>query len=158
MTGDPAGEDPEQLASRDADQLARRSAERLYAGDAATAGLGIRIGAVGAGRAAARMRVTEAMLNGHRIFHGGYLFLLADSALGYASNSGGVPTVTAACDVVFVAPARLGDELEAVAVERVRFGRGGVYDVTVRRTADGAVLVELRGQSRAVDAPPPCSP
>jgi len=53
------------------------------------------------------------------------------------------------CDVVFVGPARLGDELVAEAAERRRFGRSGVYDVTVRR-ADGTVLAEFRGHSRAL--------
>jgi len=35
----------------------------------------------------------------------------------------------------------------AEASERTRFGRNGVYDVTVRR-ADGSVVAEFRGQSR----------
>ena len=43
---------------------------------------------------------------------------------------------------------RAGDRLVAEAVERVRAGRSGVYDVTVRR-ADGTVVAELRGRSAA---------
>jgi acyl-CoA thioesterase len=41
--------------------------------------------------------------------------------------------------------------LVAEAVERVRFGRSGVYDVTVRR-AGGEVVAEFRGNSRALPA------
>ncbi len=48
----------------------------------------------------------------------------------------------------FVAPALLGDVLLATAVERVRQGRSGLYDVTVTR-ADGAVIAEFRGRSRS---------
>jgi len=48
-----------------------------------------------------------------------------------------------------VAPARLGDELEATAVLRTSFGRGGVYDVTVRRGGD--VIAEFRGRSHRLN-------
>ena len=91
------------------------------------------------------------MVNGHGIAHGGYIFLLADTAFAFACNTYEIATVAAAADVVFVAPAREGDRLVAEAVERVRFGRSGVYDVTVRR-ADGEVVAEFRGNSRALPA------
>jgi len=45
-----------------------------------------------------------------------------------------------------VAPARAGDVLMAEAVLRIRFGRSGVYDVTVRR--GGEVIAEFRGHSQ----------
>jgi acyl-CoA thioesterase len=77
------------------------------------------------------------------------VFLLADTAFAFACNTYGAVTVAAACDVVFVEPARLGDELVAEAGERLRFGRSGVYDVTVRRP-DGTVVAEFRGSSRTV--------
>ena len=77
------------------------------------------------------------MVNGHDIAHGGYVFLFADSAFACACNSHGPATVAAAADITFVAPARLGDELVAEATERTRFGRSGIYDVTVFRD-DGA--------------------
>ncbi len=41
--------------------------------------------------------------------------------------------------------ARAGDVLVAEAVLRTRFGRSGLYDVTVRR--GGEVLAEFRGRS-----------
>lgn len=41
-------------------------------------------------------------------------------------------------DIAFVAPARLGDELVADAVERTRFGRSGLFDVTVTCQRDSA--------------------
>jgi acyl-CoA thioesterase len=61
-------------------------------------------------------------------------------------------TVAAAADITFVEPARLGDELVAVAMERTRFGRSGIYDVTVFRSggAERVVIAEFRGHSRAL--------
>jgi len=107
---------------------------------------------VGPGRAAVRMRVGEIMINGHSLCHGGYVFLLADTALALACNSGGEVTVTQACDVVFVAFARLDDVLIAEAVERLRYGRNGICDVNVRR-AGGEVMAEFRGRSRGLRRP-----
>jgi acyl-CoA thioesterase len=135
-------------ANDDPDALARRSAEAMWAGDAASRGLGMVIEEVRPGYARVCMPVADTMINGHDLCHGGFVFSLADTAFAFACNTHGPTTVAAACDVVFVAPARLGDELVAEATERARFGRSGVYDVTVRR-GDG-VVAEFRGQSRTI--------
>lgn len=131
------------------DELARRCAEYMYANDVASRSLGITVHDVRSGCATASMTVTAAMANGHGIVHGGYVFLLADSAFAFACNGYDQVTVAAGCDIVFVSPARVGDMLTATAGERVRVGRSGVYDVTVTR-ADGAVVAELRGRSRTI--------
>jgi acyl-CoA thioesterase len=102
------------------------------------------------GRATVRMGVTAAMVNGHDIAHGGFVFALADSAFALACNSHGPVTVAAACDITFVASARLGEMLVAEAVERARFGRSGLTDVTVRTESSGQVVGEFRGRSRTV--------
>jgi acyl-CoA thioesterase len=122
----------------------------MYARDRASQHLGIAVTDVAPGRAVATMPVTDTMVNGHDIAHGGYVFLLADTAFAFACNTYDEVTVAAGADVTFVAPARLGDELVAEAVERRRFGRSGVYDVTVTRAGDGAVLAEFRGRSRSL--------
>ncbi|MET7394388.1 hydroxyphenylacetyl-CoA thioesterase PaaI [Dactylosporangium sp. NPDC005572] len=128
---------------------AQASAEAMYAADVASRSLGITVSAVGPGRATATMTVRPDMLNGHAIGHGGFVFLLADTAFAFACNSYGTPTVAAGADVEFLEPVREGDVLTAVAVERVRRGRAGVYDVTVTRP-DGTVVAEFRGRSRAI--------
>ncbi|GAA2582634.1 hypothetical protein GCM10010411_14230 [Actinomadura fulvescens] len=128
--------------------MARRCAEAMYERDTAAQRLGIEITDVSPGQARAHMPVSAAMVNGHGVVHGGYLFLLADTAFAYACNTYDAVTVAAAADVVFVAPAYDGDMLEAFAAERTRFGRSGVYDVTVRRTSDATVIAEFRGTSR----------
>ena len=99
------------------------------------------------GHARVRLTIRDDMVNGHGIAHGGYVFLLADTAFAFACNTSGFVTVARAAEVVFVAATRAGDELIAVAEERTRFGANGVYDVTVRR-ADGSVVAEFRGHSR----------
>ena len=116
--------------------------------DRASRRLGIEITDAGPGRATARMRVTADMVNGHAISHGGYVFLLADTAFAYACNSHGPVTVAASADITFVAQAREGDELVATAHEQVRYGRSGLYDVTVRRGDE--VIAEFRGRSRTI--------
>jgi acyl-CoA thioesterase len=131
----------------DADALARACADELWAADEASRALGIELAEVGPGSATARMTISASMVNGHDLCHGGYLFTLADTAFAFACNTYGEATVAAGADIVFVAPARVGDELVAEARERARYGRNGVYDVTVRR-ADGAVVAEFRGRSR----------
>ncbi|HKC27093.1 MAG TPA: hotdog domain-containing protein, partial [Jatrophihabitans sp.] len=57
----------------------------------------------------------------------------------------GPVTVAAGADISFLLPARVGDLLEAEAAVRVRHGRSGIYDVTVRRGDD--VIAEFRGRS-----------
>lgn len=131
-------------------QLARRCAARMYAADRASRHLGIEISGVAPGHASATMIVTDDMVNGHDLCHGGYVFLLADTAFAFACNTYDQVTVAASGDVVFVRPALRGQRLVAVAVERLRRGRSGVYDVTVRND-DGEVVAEFRGGSRTLE-------
>jgi acyl-CoA thioesterase len=105
------------------------------------------------GRAVVRMRVTAAMVNGHAIGHGGYVFLLADTAFACACNTHGPVTVAAMASITFLAPVAEGDLLTATAQERAVYGRSGIYDVTVHR--DDTVVAEFRGHSRTLAPPPP---
>jgi phenylacetic acid degradation protein PaaD len=142
MTDDPA-------ADRDARELAERCMSAMLAADAASATLGVRALRAGPGRAEMALTVTPAMLNGHQIGHGGVLFTLADTAFAVACNSYNRNTLSTGCDIDFLAQVRAGDELRAVAVERYRRGRAGLYDVTVRR-GDGTVVAEMRGRCREI--------
>jgi phenylacetic acid degradation protein PaaD len=139
-----------------AQDRAERSAAAMWTGDAASQALGIVIDGVTPGHALALMTVTAAMVNGHGIAHGGYVFLLADTAFAFACNTYGVVTVARGADITFVSPAREGDVLEAVAQERHREGRNGIYDVTVRRrggSGGDSVVAEFRGHSRESRTP-----
>jgi acyl-CoA thioesterase len=124
---------------------------RMLADDLASRSLGISLVDAGPGFAVVRMTITDTMVNGHDLAHGGYVFLLADTAFACACNSHGPVTVAAGADITFVTSAHLGNELEARAEERVVYGRSGIYDVTVRRGDE--VVAEFRGRSRTL--PPP---
>lgn len=125
---------------------------RMLADDAASRALGIEVTEVADGTATATMTVRADMVNGHDITHGAFVFAVADTAFACACNSHGPATVAAAAEITFVAPSHAGDVLEARAVERVRFGRSGIYDVTVRRGDD--VIAEFRGTSRTIGKDP----
>ena len=130
--------------------VAQTSANAMWAGDAASQGLGMVIEAVGAGTARLSMAVTAAMLNGHGICHGGFVFALADSAFAYACNSHGDAAVASHCAITYLRPCPAGARLVAVATERAREGRSGLYDVAV--VADGVAVAEFRGHSRLMGA------
>lgn len=121
-------------------------AEVMFGADAASRGLGMELLETGDGSAVVRMRIGPAMINGHGIAHGGYVFMLADTAFACACNSRGQVTVAAGADISFIAPVRSGDVLVAIAAERVSYGRSGIYDVSVRR--GDQVVAEFRGRSR----------
>jgi acyl-CoA thioesterase len=135
-----------------ATSLAGRCAQAMYAADAASRALGITVDDVGPGRATARMTVRPDMLNGHGICHGGYVFTLADTAFAFACNTYDDVTVAAGADVTFLEPVAGGSRLVAVAVERARRGRSGLYDVSVATDA-GEVVAEFRGRSRSLGRP-----
>jgi acyl-CoA thioesterase len=140
---------------RTPEEVARLSTEQMWSADAASRMLGMRIASVSPGAAEVVMTVRADMVNGWAICHGGLVAALADSAFAVACNSHGVVTVASGFDVSFLEPARLGDDLRAVARETALRGRSGLYDVTVSRDSDGATIAELRGRSRGLGRPNP---
>jgi acyl-CoA thioesterase len=124
------------------------SVRRMLEDDLASRSLGMHLVDAGPGFAIVRMTIADTMVNGHALAHGGYVFLLADTAFACACNSHGPVTVAAGAEITFVASAKLGDELRARAVERVTYGRSGIYDVTVTRGDE--VIAEFRGRSRTL--------
>ncbi len=132
-----------------------RAARAMIDADTASGLLGIEVVELRPDCCTVTMTVTPSMLNGHGTCHGGYLFLLADTAFGAACNSaaGGAAAVASSCDITYIAPGRAGDVLQAQALQRLAFGRSALFDVTVSRQ-DGAVLAEFRGHSRRLSAAP----
>jgi acyl-CoA thioesterase len=126
----------------------RGPAAAMFAADQASRSVGMELVEAGEGRAVVRMRIAATMINGHDIAHGGYVFMLADSAFACACNSYGPVTVAAGADIAFLRPVREGDVLTAVAVERAVSGRSGIYDVTVHRGDE--IVAEFRGRSRTL--------
>jgi acyl-CoA thioesterase len=137
------------MTTRDAAEIARASAEAMWADDQASRAMGMRIEKVGPGLAVLSMSVGASMVNGHGLCHGGFIFMLADSAMAFASSSRNQRTVAQNCQITFLAPGRLGMRLLAEAHERNRGERSGIYDVTVRAET-GETIAEFRGHTRSI--------
>ena len=142
-------EDPPKYDAAGRQKVAERAVEALWSGDQASQQLGMQIESCGPGRATVTMRIRPDMVNGHRICHGGLVFALADSAFAFACNSYGDNTVAAGAAIEFLVPAREGDVLRAVATERWRAGRAGIYEIEVRNQRDEAVAL-FRGRSHQI--------
>jgi acyl-CoA thioesterase len=126
------------------DALALACAEAMLARDAASRALGMVLDGARPGWARVTLLITESMVNGHAIAHGGVTFTLADSAFAFACNSRNEPNVALQASISYVNAVRLGDVLVAEAQERSSKGRTGVYDITVSRE-DGELVALFRG-------------
>src|SRR5476649_870137 len=134
----------------DAATLARSCADAMWADDAASRELGLQLISVEPGHAVLAMAVSGTMVNWHNTCHGGFIYLLADTAFGYASNTRNQCMVAQHCSISYLNPVQCSEQLTAHAVERQRAGRSGIYDVTVKRE-DGTVIAEFRGHARAIE-------
>ena len=130
-------------------EIARKSADHMWADDVTAQTHGMKLESIGPGEAALSMAATRAMTNGHGIVHGGFIFLLADTAFAYACNSYNQRCVAQQCSIAYLKPGREGSRLTAEAREVRRAGRSGVYDVSVSDET-GAAIAEFRGHSRTV--------
>jgi acyl-CoA thioesterase len=116
----------------------------MLAHDAFSRWLGVEIADLGPARVTLRMVVREDMTNGFGVCHGGVTFALADSALAFASNTGGKVTVSIENSMTYPATVRVGDVLLADAEEEASSQRLAYYRVRVTKD-DGAVVALFRG-------------
>ena len=133
----------------DPQAVAELAGKTMYERDPASQALGMKLDAIRPGYAQMSMRVRADMLNGHATCHGGFIFMLADSAFAFACNSHNFNTVGAGCTIDYLAPGREGDVLVADAVEQALAGKTGVYDVTVKNE-EGRTIALFRGKSHRV--------
>jgi acyl-CoA thioesterase len=133
----------------DPQALAELAGKTMYERDPASRALGMTLDAIRPGYARMSMTVRADMLNGHGTCHGGYIFMLADSAFAFACNSHNVNTVGAGCTIDYLAPGREGDVLVAEAIEQALSGKTGVYDIAVSNQ-EGRTLALFRGKSHRV--------
>jgi acyl-CoA thioesterase len=131
------------------DDMAQTVASEMYVLDNAARALGITISEPRSGGARARMVVRKDMLNIHGTCQGGIIFSFADTAFAYACNSGNRATVGMNCTISYLNPCHEGDVLNAVAIERMRERRNGVYDVTVTGPDDRIIAI-FQGNSREI--------
>lgn len=137
--------------AKDAQEMAELTSAAMLAGDAASRGLDMQIQSIAEGAATLTMRIKPSMLNGHQTCHGGYLFMLADSAFAFACNSRNQATVAAGCSIDFLAPGRENDVITATATEQSLLGRTGIYDACLTNQ-HGQVIALFRGRSHKLNA------
>lgn len=135
--------------SAESSALARDVANLMWADDRASQALGMRIEEVRPGYARISMTVRRDMTNGHGTCHGGFMFLLADSAFAFACNSHNQKAVAASAEIHFLSPAFEGDVLTAEGVEQHLAGRSGVYDTRVTDQT-GKLVALFRGKSASI--------
>lgn len=132
-----------------AQDLAQACARIMFADDTTALHLGLELIDIQPGRSTMSMTVRPEFTNGHGICHGGYIFLLADTAFAYACNSHNQRAVAASAAIEFLAPGHRGDVLTAEAVEQQRGGRSGIYDMRVTNQ-DGRLIALFRGRSATI--------
>ena len=142
------------MHDRSPQTIAEDAVREFLAEDTAARALGITVSSVAPGVVTAHMSIRPDMLNGHGSAHGAALFAVADIAFAMACNSHGQPAIGRSCSIEYLAPAHAGDVVTATATERALVGRGGIYDVSVTRDADGQLLAEVRAHSRLMKSPP----
>jgi len=106
--------------------------------------MGLQIDTSGPGYSKLHFTVTDAMLNGFDVIHGGVLFAAADSAFAFACNSHGILTLALAADISFTRSAHNGDILIVEAKVLHQGGRTGVYQVEIRNAA-GELVALFKG-------------
>ena len=107
--------------------------------------MGLSVAHAAEGHARLALTVRTDMTNPFGMCHGGVIFALADTAIGFASNMrGGVQAVTQHCTIHYLAPAQVGDTLVAEARETARAGKNAVFDAAVTNQR-GETIATFRG-------------
>ena len=128
----------------DPERRAAAIVRHMLAHDVFSRWLGVEILDVMPARVTLRMAVRQDMTNGFGVCHGGVTFAFADSALAFASNTGGKVTVSIENSMTYPAAVRVGDVLLADAEQEASSQRLAYYRVRVTR-GDGAVVALFRG-------------
>ena len=131
----------------------------MYERDATATAFGIELLEATPDRAVLRMQIQPEMCNGLGVIHGGMTFLLADSAMAFASNSENQAAFATSAEIDWLSPATEGQWLTATAERRAGGRKSAVWDVavTVGNTADldqpREMIALVRGRTRKVGRP-----
>lgn len=112
--------------------------------------MGIELVHAGGGRARFEMTVREDMVNGHGMCHGGLIFLLGDTVMDYATNTGQPLSVAVHAEIDYLRPAHVGDRLIAEGGVQDEWGRSRLVDATVTNAATGMAIAHFRGRTREI--------
>ena len=122
----------------------RRIVENLLKDDPFSQWLGIDILGVGAGSCTVRCEITQEMLNGYKVAHGGILFSLADTALAFSAATLGRTALALDNSISFTKKASLGDVLKATSQAVNITHRTGLFDVRIRNQ-NGETVAFMKG-------------
>lgn len=129
----------------------------MYERDATAEAFGIELIEATNEHAVVRMQVRPDMCNGLGVIHGGMTFLLADSAMAFASNSEGDAAFATSAGIDWLAPARADQWLTATAERRSGGGRSAIWDVTIVASddegGDDTPVALFRGRTRKIGRP-----
>ncbi|NEM91095.1 hotdog fold thioesterase [Galbitalea soli] len=118
----------------------------MFRRDPEVASLGITVRSVSPGSVDLEWIIDHRFLNSHGIQHGGFTFLLADTALAYCCASLGRSSVTRTAEIAFLSGVPAGARLIARAEVRAISGRTTICDVRVTGE-DNALYAEFRGHA-----------
>jgi acyl-CoA thioesterase len=110
--------------------------EVMLGRDRFSAWMGLEVDEIGSGFCRLHYRVTETMLNGYGVIHGGVLFSAADSDV----------------SISYVRPAREGELLMVEAKEEHAGNRIGIYDVRTTN-AQGELVALFKGTAYRTGKP-----
>jgi acyl-CoA thioesterase len=130
----------------------REVLEIMLKRDRFTAWLGLVIDEIGTGYCKLHYQVTDVMLNGFNMIHGGVLFSASDSALAFACNSHGIITVALDVNISFTRPARMGELLTVEAQEAHLGNHIGIYDIRTTNAA-GELVALFKGTAYRTGKP-----
>jgi len=97
-----------------------------------------------AGYCKLKMKIRKEMCNGFEIAHGGITYSFADSALAFASNSGGHKALSIETSISHIIPLKTGDTIIATANEKNANNRIGIYEVIIEKE-DGELVALFKG-------------
>jgi acyl-CoA thioesterase len=103
----------------------------MYNNDPFSKLLGMKLLEIKEGFCKLEMKVTNEMLNGFSIAHGGITYSLADSALAFASNSRGIQSVSIETSINHLSKVVEGDTLTAITEEKNLTGRTALYLINI---------------------------
>lgn len=126
------------------------AAYQLLENDPASKLLGITIDEVCYDHCAVSMKVTEAMTNGYDVCHGGFIFTLADTAVAFACAVKDKIAVSASSEIEFLAAAKKGDTLTAIADVIHHQGRNCFCNMVVKNH-HGDLIALIHGRQVIVD-------
>jgi acyl-CoA thioesterase len=116
---------------------------KMMENDAFSRWLGIRILDTKPGACILQMTITNQMVNGFGIAHGGISYAFADSALAFASNGHGRHCVSIDTSINHITPLQEGDVIMAFAKEDALKNKFGFYTVEIKK--DDTIIALFKG-------------